>query len=258
MPTMKKPELIQALKDLGETPPKQWTVLELETRLSELRVEQGLPEFDSKKTRTPLRQMMVELNRAQRLKHELVEHVSKTLRVPLTGTETIKVLMQKGMAAIYDQAPASGQDPVGFGKHASLSYEEIWISHRSYATWVMDTSWENGDDACPRLHRLANWLEERKKRVDIATPRKAAASSHTDPAVPTTQKSMTGPSGTSSGYEKPNPESDPKTHEMIQMLANTVVELKEEMSALKGELPRKGQRSAPSEVTDQSFELMPQ
>ena len=209
--------------------------------------EQGLPEFDSKKTRTPLRH--------QRLKHELVEHVSKTLRVPLTGTETIKVLMQKGMAAIYDQAPAHGQDPVGFGKHASLCYEELWVSHRSYATWVMETSWENGDDACPRLHRLANWLEERKKRMDIATPRKAAASSHTDPAAPTIQKTMTGPSGTSSGYVKPSPESDPKTQEMIQTLANAVVELKE---ALKGELPRKGQRSNPSEATDLSFELQPQ
>ena len=115
MSSMKKPELVQALKDLGETPPKEWTVLELHGRLSELRQEKGLPELETKKSRTPLRQMMVDLNKAQRLKADLVKYVSGTLRVPLTGNETVKALMQKGMEAVYQQAPASPQDPIGFG-----------------------------------------------------------------------------------------------------------------------------------------------
>ena len=255
MSSMKKPELVQALKDLGETPPKEWTVLELHGRLSELRQEKGLPELETKKSRTPLRQMMVDLNKAQRLKADLVKYVSGTLRVPLTGNETVKALMQKGMEAVYQQAPASPQDPIGFGKHASMTYEELWQTQPSYAQWVMDTSWEN-EGSCPRLHRLANWLEERKKMIDIATPRKAAASSGKVPIEKTKPKGMIEPSKTSSGYVEPSQSSDPETMKILQTLASTVVELKEDMAVLKGEPPRKGQKSTSSEPTEHSFEVM--
>ena len=39
---MKKSELIHALKSLGETPPEQWTVPELRTRLMEAEEEKGI------------------------------------------------------------------------------------------------------------------------------------------------------------------------------------------------------------------------
>ena len=56
--SMTKAELTQALISLGETPPKSWTVRELELRLQELKQEMGMvKEPTSVKNRTPLRQM---------------------------------------------------------------------------------------------------------------------------------------------------------------------------------------------------------
>lgn len=53
---------------------------------------------------------------------------------------------------------------------------------------------------------------------------------------------------------------DPETKELLQMLAHSVISLKEEVMELKGEPPRKGARSktqaAPSQTA--SFELMQQ
>ena len=136
-----------------------------------------------------------------------------------------------------------------------MTYEELWQTQPSYAQWVMDTSWEN-EGSCPRLHRLANWLEERKKMIDIATPRKAAASSGKVPIEKTKPKGMIEPSKTSSGYVEPSQSSDPETTKILQMLASTVVERKEDMAVQKGEPPRKGQKSTSSEPTEHSFEVM--
>ena len=136
MPAMKKADLIGAMEALGETPPKSWTVTEIECRLQELRKEKGIPEMAQRKNKTPLRQMMVDLNTAGRKKENLIKHMQEVLHVPLTGTETIKVMMAKGVQAVYDQAEASPQDPVGFGKHSSLSYEEVYQKHVTYCTWV--------------------------------------------------------------------------------------------------------------------------
>ena len=256
MSSMKKPELVQALKDLGETPPKEWTVLELHGRLSELRQEKGLPELETKKSRTPLRQMMVDLNKAQRLKADLVKYVSGTLRVPLTGNETVKVLMQKGMEAVYQQAPASPQDPPSDSESMPACATRSCGRHSHLLCPVGDGHLLGERGFSPRLHRLANWLEERKKVIDIATPRKAAASSGKMPTEKTKPKGMIEPSKTSSGYVEPSQSSDPETMKILQMLASTVVELKEDMAVLKGEPPRKGQKSTSSEPTEHSFEVM--
>ena len=160
MSSMKKPELVQALKDLGETPPKEWTVLELHGRLSELRQEKGLPELETKKSRTPLRQMMVDLNKAQRLKADLVKYVSGALRVPLTGNETVKVLMQKGMEAVYQQAPASPQDPPSDSESMPACATRSCGRHSHLLCPVGDGHLLGERGFSPRLHRLANWLEE--------------------------------------------------------------------------------------------------
>ena len=266
MPAMKKADLIGAMEALGETPPKSWTVTEIECRLQELRKEKGIPEMAQRKNKTPLRQMMVDLNTAGRKKENLIKHMQEVLHVPLTGTETIKVMMAKGVQAVYDQAEASPQDPVGFGKHSSLSYEEVYQKHVTYCTWVTTTAGED-NDCCPRLVRLANWLEGRQlldqslRNQGLATHARAAASSEPPQGYkPTTSGPMTGILDTSSISEGKKPESDPETKELLQMLAHSVITLKEEVQDLKMERPRKEAKAksqaAPSDAG--SFELMPQ
>lgn len=194
----RKAELVEAMSALGETPPKAWTVAEIETRLTELRLEQGIAPPRTGKVRTPLRQMMVELNQANRKKQILIEHV-KTLGVPISGHETMKVLMHKGIQAIYDLAEPSGQDPVGFGTHA---YPVVATSEPPTTT---------------------------KKTFP---PAKIEASKTSSTKA----------------------DEDQELKAMIGMLTTSMMEMKEEIAALKEEPPRK-QRSAVSESVA-SFEML--
>lgn len=94
--------------------------------------------------------MMVELNAASRKKSQLVEHVTQVLRVPVNGNETVKQLMNRGIQAVYDQAPASGEDPVGFGQHAGKTYAQLLQEDPQYCRWV--TTMAKEEETCsPRL-----------------------------------------------------------------------------------------------------------
>ena len=157
----RKSELIEAMVALGEHPPKSWTVAEIESRLSELRQEHGIAPPHTGKSRTPLRQMMVDLNQASRKKSNLIDHV-KSLGVATNGNETIKVLMAKGIQAIYDKAEPTGQDPVGFGTHASKTYEELFQGEASYCQWIR-TMVQEEESVNPRFMHLALWLDHRQE-----------------------------------------------------------------------------------------------
>ena len=92
---MSRAQMLSELNRLGETPPKAWTSAEMKLRLEELQYDLGM---DTKKGKehSPLRQMIIELNRAKKEKKESLKwHVSQNLKVPLSGNETIENLMSK-------------------------------------------------------------------------------------------------------------------------------------------------------------------
>ena len=89
-------------------------------------------------------------------KDSLISFLKTELNTFVGSNETIAQLKKRGILVAYDRAPASPEDPVGFGMHAAASYQEIMDQHPKYADWVISTYQEGQADA--RLNRLACWL----------------------------------------------------------------------------------------------------
>ncbi|CAE7936004.1 unnamed protein product, partial [Symbiodinium sp. KB8] len=56
---------------------------------------------------------------------------------------------------IYVVSQPEPADPLGFGKHAALSYSEVKNKHPQYCEWAVTTAREGPCD--PRLKRFAGW-----------------------------------------------------------------------------------------------------
>lgn len=110
-------QLRAELERLGETPPKRWTKVELEQRLSEMYEEQPqMKPGSNKKVTTSLRQQVAALNQNSRKKAQLQEWCRTHLRMPISGNETIAQLQKAAMIRIYEETQPSPEDPVGFGR----------------------------------------------------------------------------------------------------------------------------------------------
>lgn len=151
MPTKTKADYINEMLELGEAPPEKWTITELKVRINELRQEKGV--MNHHKGRTELQEWVVRLNRASRKKLELQKFVQEELKAPVNQNSTVAELQKQAMDRIYTISRACGEDPVGFGQHAALSYEELMVSKPDYTQWVLKTEAEG--EASPRLIRLA-------------------------------------------------------------------------------------------------------
>ena len=154
---MTREELLLEVISLGELPPRSWSNAEIRVRMEELRESYGLPANPKTKEITPLRAMMVQLNQASNKKETLVRFLKEDLGLVLSANETMVTLKKKGVLAAYDKAMPSGEDPVGFGVHASLTYQEVALKEPSYCQWIQNTYQEGTSDA--RLARLARWLQ---------------------------------------------------------------------------------------------------
>ena len=63
----------------------------------------------------------------------------------------------------------SGKDQVTFGKHAGMTYDEVYKKHPSYCNWVMHTA-EVGDDPGASLVKFARHLATREARSPEDVP----------------------------------------------------------------------------------------
>ena len=243
MPKVSKAEMVAELARLGEIPPKQWTMVELATRLDELRAERGLPPFGQAKSPTPLRKEVVRLNEASKKKSTLQEYVQQHLRLPISGNETILQLQKYALTKIYQITEASAEDPVGFGSHASLTYQEVMEQQPKYVEWCLTMAKEGQTD--PRLARLAEWAQQQQepemfKKVNhppAATSAEMEAKGYMQSGQKMKKKAA--PSVTSSVSESVTSSQMAQTQAMIQQLANVVTDLKDEIQQVKQELPRK-------------------
>ena len=167
MPRATRKELVEELlMTFGETAPKQWSIMEIESRLLELKEANGMV-TQKGKVRPPMRHAMIELNKASKKKSDLVDYVNNKLMVKTRGTETIQELQRLGTKKIYQTTAASPEDPVGFGEHCSLQYHELLAQHPQYASWVVKTATEGECDY--RLARLANWLQSPEAQHPMPT-----------------------------------------------------------------------------------------
>ena len=168
MPMPKNPtkkDFVARLKELGEEAPEKWTVMELKIRITEIEEERGISKKDRNKTELQL--WTRKLSMASRKKAELQAFCKAELGMSLTHNETIPQLQKGAMERIYQNAEAHETDPVGFGAHSSMTYQEVAEMKGDYAQWVMTTAREG--QCCSRLMRLANWLEKNKSTMKETT-----------------------------------------------------------------------------------------
>eukprot|EP00439_Symbiodinium_sp_Y106_P022783 s7332_g2.t2 len=108
----------------------------------------------------------------ERKKADLILFCTKQLRINVSESMTMNAMKRQAMLHIYQKSRPDPTDTVGFGKHSSLSYEEIKEHQPEYAKWVLVTARESSE-ADPRLLRLAGWLENNPSRVDMASQKMA-------------------------------------------------------------------------------------
>lgn len=241
--SLKKPELIQALRDLGEEPPASWKVTGLRVRLMELEEEQGITRH-SGKVKTDLQGWVLKLNAAAKKKSNLQGFCQTELGLTVSMNETIVQLQKAAMERIYLVSKIDSTDPVGFGTHASLSYQEVQQQYPEYCQWVMKTAAEGQHN--PRLGRLARWIqqnpynpEETKNMVKEITPKskaKGGGKSGYPPRMASTphkEETFTETASSSSTAVLL------QTQQMMTEMMKAVGTLKEEVEQLKEDRPRK-------------------
>ena len=168
MDKMTKPQLRKAIQEFGEIPAESWNVAELRHRLRELCDEQEEEWAFAKGSRkdTPLQQQITQLNKNKHRKSELIEYVTRVLGLTVTSNETMHQIESKALNHLYMSVESTAKDVVGFGRHASLTYGELYEGYPQYTAWVVQT-FKDTDDTNPKLKRLAKWLT---RATDVTTP----------------------------------------------------------------------------------------
>lgn len=237
---MTKPELVAELAVLGLEAPASWTVKELEYHLQELRSQKGI-EVVKGKVKTPLQQLVSQMNEASRKKANLASFMTQTLEIPVDGNSTINEMTKSCLDHIYQQCDPHSEDPVGFGQHSSLTYRQIKMEYPSYCKWVVQTHQEG--ECSPMLHRLAVWLNQGAH----VTPSPVKSKNK---AVP---KTTTPPKTSASSSET-------ETNKMLVTMHQTLMALKEEVEELKENKDSRPPRKTPALAMDtdsaSGFELM--
>eukprot|EP00435_Cladocopium_sp_Y103_P006814 s4997_g2.t1 len=237
MPTvhaMNRQQLIEALKELGEEPPVQWKNPELKMRLMEMEEELGIDRLRrSRHHQTELMTWVTRLNQASKKKRALQEFCQSDLGLTLSGQETIPVLQKHAMEKIYVLTEPDGQDPMGFGQYASLTYAEVKIQHAGYCAWAQTTV--NEGQHSMRLGRFVKWLnmepKEQVKMPNYMAKQYVRGKGETEHRV----KEEPEPSEVSTS----STQALAQAHQMMTKMMATMEEMKGELQELREERPRK-------------------
>ena len=241
MDKLPRAALVLSLKGYGETPPEQWTKVELCARLQELAAAGEVEPPKTSKNKTPLEEAVAALNKAAGKKSVLQAHV-ESLGIKMTGNETIPILQQKAMAHLVGTVEPVGTDKVGFGKYANQSCMHVKIYDEQYCRWVVTTAKEGG--CSMYLSRFANWLtnysekttKNAKPKVDMNefVPKKDVKKKTEQPASRNSSPELKEPSSSSSG----------PTEAMMKQLMEAVATLTEEVKTLKEDRGEKTRKTA--------------
>ncbi|CAE7357392.1 RE1 [Symbiodinium sp. CCMP2592] len=225
---LRKEQLKEKLAELGEQTPTKWTKKEIVMRILEL--DQAAGETP-KKVVTDLQSRIRELGVASRKKSTL-EAYCQQIGVVTSCNHTMYTLEQAALRRLYDISEPAGEDVVGFGKHSTETYMDIYRERHNYADWVKKTAQET-DETDYRLRRLANWLERQAdKEAEMIPVNKPKAKARAPPSPPASTARA----------------STDATHELLQAMMTTVQGLQQEVQELRAERPRKEVRASNSET----------
>eukprot|EP00435_Cladocopium_sp_Y103_P034647 s2781_g9.t1 len=216
---MNKTQLQNSLRGYGEEPPKAWDMTELRHRLLEIEEERGITRTRGR-LQTPLQELVTQLNVAAKKKSSLQQHCRDNLEINVTGNETMEIMRKAAMEKIYQKAPCSDQDPMGFGEHSSLTYEEVKLEHPGYVKWAIKTVEEG--PTCARLARFVRWLKQPPPTGSTNKPIPKVASKSEASSSSSRQELML-----------------QETHAMMAKMVTAINHLKEEVDEMKEERPRK-------------------
>ena len=153
MPGMTKEVLRQKIMEFGETPPDSWRKNQLEARLVELKDQNPEAKVHD--------DLLKEMNKAAKKKHDLQVFLTQKLGITITGNETISRLLSLGNQAIMENKPPLATDVMGFGKFAPLTYQEVQEQHPDYTGWCRQTSLE--ETTCWQMTRYLKWIDQQKE-----------------------------------------------------------------------------------------------
>ena len=143
-----KSDLLKKLAGYGEQAPSTWTVLQLRSRLTELKDAEKEGKIQT------LEGEMAQLKKASAKKVTLIAFLTdRDIQIPEHAT--ISRLFNLGEEKITLRYLPNSTDLVGFGKHGNMTYRQLKEAHPACCRWVVDTS----DSPHWRLVRLASWLD---------------------------------------------------------------------------------------------------
>lgn len=231
MSDLKKDELRQQLRNLGEEPPTRWTKIQLRHRLEELTgQDMSVTTKSRNKTISPMAALVKELNKhKEKRKTEFIAWCERELAMTNLDTWTKARIEMEAMKKIMILAEPDGTDPVSFGRNGALTYAEVARIDPSYCRWVLHTANTNAAEADPRLLRMARWLREQEQREMVPeAPPVQSKYPLQEPKTLTMTATTTTSTASSSGYQQ-----------QMNLLVDTVAALRDEVAALKSEKARK-------------------
>ena len=258
MDKMTQAQMVLSLRSYGEEPPKDWSKVQLLSRLKELE-EAGevIAPHGGTKKHTPLELAIKDLNKAGARKATLQKYVTDTCQIAITGNETMTILQQKAMGHLLQVTTPVGEDKMGFGKYAAQTYATVRQNDPQYCSWATETAREG--ECSQYLKRFVKWLqmgpeETKHNKVDLnkVVP---TAKSKSNPKNPGTDDPTTGkmgyPTTTSTATSSTSQEA------VVQQLVNAVTALAKEVQDLKNdkaEKPRKIAAKADSEMEEKPYQ----
>ena len=264
MASLTNAQLRERIMEYGEQPPTRWNKAELLLRLEELSGKNTFsPAPRRMAEKTEYQQLVQDLNTASRKKADLILFCTKQLRINVSESMTMNAMKRQAMLHIYQKSRPDPTDTVGFGKHSSLSYEEIKEHQPEYAKWVLVTARESSE-ADPRLLRLAGWLENNPSRVDMAS-QKMAQQAELRRELRMPMPEVDKPKGkkvekAGSSHSASVSDTESASSSKIDMLATVVNQLREEIADMKKdrEPRRKKTTTEPdTEMSEGSYAMVP-
>ena len=165
----------------------------------------------------------------------------------VTGNETMQNLKNEALKKIYTLAPASASDPVGFGGHCALTYQEVAQQFPAYCTWVKQMTQE--DNTCYRLTRLGNMAPENVPLPTEAEMQEVGYPQSTEAGTKATR--MTGAQPGSGSSATSNELMMTSLMARFQQLEEEVTQLRAEKEATRPRKTRADTKTEGSEATDQ-------
>jgi hypothetical protein len=244
---VRKEELVSILQSHGEVAPKKWTVSEVTTRVLEVHGS-----LSRRKDRTPLQVATVELNKHRTPKLTLQTYLQQNLGLTISGHETIPILIAKAYNHFYSHVEVHAQDPVGFGKHCSLTYEELLGTDPQYIQWAIRTVEEDPGTTDVRLKRLVRWMSQQNEPTTppLGTPKAGVPTQKAKPRIRPARAIPVPPEDD----ETPTPTMEQMMKEMMD-LRKKLTENENEMQTLRTETAgtRRHKNSVSSSGGEQSL-----